>query len=371
MRVTSISLRLVKLPLVKPFSNRWERFESWTKLIVQVTNEDGLSGWGECTAMETPYYNSETIDTAWLLIEKFLSPRLLGKELAAPTDVATSFSDICGNEEARGALEVACWDLFARSRNVPLFQLIGGQAREVESGATIGVEDDAAKLLAAVQVAVDAGYSRIKLKVKPGWDLEPLSVIRRAHAKLKIVADANGSYSPADLDKLLALDRFELLFLEQPFGIHHWPSFARLQARMGTPLCLDESIKCVADVEQLLELKAARAVNIKLGRVGGMAESLRIYRRCRDEGLGIFIGAKYESGIGRWTNIALATLPNVAFPSDVAASDRYFRTDTVIDPVRLVAPGRVAPLSGAGFGSNVDFAEMDKQTTCLKRLELQ
>ncbi|HBK95928.1 MAG TPA: o-succinylbenzoate synthase [Microcoleaceae bacterium UBA10368] len=360
--IDTIVLRFVKMPLHRPFSNRWERFEEWTKLIVEVQSE-GRSGYGECTAMETPYYNYETIETCWLVIQRYLAPILLDRTIDDPKQVADFFSHIRGHYEARAALECACWDLYGRIQGVPLYQLIGGELRPVKSGATIGVHQSKEELIGEIQQALEAGYHRFKIKIKGGWDVEPLETIRAVFPDIALLADANGAYSPSDISYLASFDRFNLMCLEQPFPPRTLYETAKLQAQMTTPIGLDEAVVSLEDVRQIIELKVARIVNLKIGRVGGISEALRIHDACKEAGIPIFIGAKYEMGIGRWTNIALATLDNVTYPSDVSASNRYFRQEIVNDAVELVAPGMVQPLEKPGFGSTICWENLNQYMT--------
>jgi hypothetical protein len=235
---------------------------------------------------------------------------------------------------------------------VALAVRIGGAIRPVKASATIGVTGSVADLLAAARRAEDGGYHRIKVKIKPGWDVEPLSALRTELPHMPVLADANGAYGPEDLDHLAGFDRFGLMLLEQPMAAHNWKAYAALQSRLDTTVCLDESIHTMEDVDDLLERRAARAVNIKVGRVGGLIRARAIHDRLAAEGIGCFTGAKFETGIGRWTNIALATLPGMTYPSDVAESARYFAPDITTLPVELTGRGLVAPLDAPGLGGH-------------------
>jgi O-succinylbenzoate synthase len=359
MKIDRIILRFVRIPLRFEFQNRWQRIREWTKLIVELQS-DGAFGYGECTAMETPYYSYETIDTSSWVINKWLADLLLNCEFEHPREVIEVFSLISGHHEAKATLECAAWDLYARAHAVPLYELIGGTRRPVRSGATVGVKKDIEAALKVVGAAVAAGYERIKLKIKPGWDKELLSAVRAAFPQVIILADANGAYSGQDIDKLVSLDQFGPLIIEQPFPAAAWIESAALQSRISAPVCLDESISCMEDVELMLHMKAARMVNLKVGRVGGISESIRIHDRCADAGVPVFIGSKIETGIGRWMNIAVCTLDNVLYPSDVGASERYFVEEIVRDPITLVGPGLVQPLAGPGAGTEINPATMLK-----------
>ncbi|MAM72372.1 o-succinylbenzoate synthase [uncultured Tistrella sp.] len=367
MRIDEIVLRFVTPKMVAPFANRWQRMERWTKLIVEIRS-DGLSGWGECTAMESPFYHYETIETAWHIIERHLAPMLVGHEIEGPEDMLDRFRDVAGHVETVAALEVALHDLLARGDGVPLAVRIGGDVRPVKASATIGVTGSVADLLAAARRAEDGGYHRIKVKIKPGWDVEPLSALRTELPHMPVLADANGAYGPEDLDHLAGFDRFGLMLLEQPMAAHNWKAYAALQSRLDTTVCLDESIHTMEDVDDLLERRAARAVNIKVGRVGGLIRARAIHDRLAAEGIGCFTGAKFETGIGRWTNIALATLPGMTYPSDVAESARYFAPDITTLPVALTGRGLVAPLDAPGLGTEPDPVQLARVTTRILRI---
>jgi O-succinylbenzoate synthase len=361
MIVERIVLRFVRIPLRFEFQNRWQRINEWTKLIIELQSS-GVVGYGECMAMETPYYSYETIETAWLVITKYMAELLIGREFGHPHEVADTLSTISGHHEAKGALECAFWDLYARSRSVPLYELIGGCRRHVRSGATVGIQKDINSVLDAVTHATEAGYQRIKIKLKPGWDQEVITAIRTEFPDLTILGDANGAYGADDLDLLASFDRYAPIILEQPFPAPAWILSAALQARISSPVCLDESIERLEDVEQTSRLNAGRMINLKVGRVGGLTEAIRIHNRCAELNLPVFIGSKTETGIGRWLNIALGTLPNVLYPSDVAASERYFVEEIVRDPITLVGPGAVEPLPCSGFGTEVDATRLLKYT---------
>ena len=362
MKVDRIILRFVRVPLRFTFQNRWQKIREWTKLIAEVQTADGAYGYGESTAMETPYYSYETIETNHWAIKKWLAEPLLNCEFEHPREIDEAFSLISGHHEGKATLECAVWDLYARVHSIPLYELIGGERRPVKSGATCGVKKDIEAALKAIGDAVEAGYERIKLKIKPGWDKELLAEVRKAFPKVIILADANGGYAENDMEKLVTLDKFEPIIIEQPFPAGAWLPLAKLRARVSAPVCLDESVTDMDDVELMLQLKAAGMVNLKVGRVGGIANAIRIHDRCKEAGIPVFIGSKIESGVGRWMNIAVCTLPNVLYPSDVGASERYFIEQIVRDPITLVGPGLVQPLPGPGIGTELDPAVMLKYT---------
>jgi O-succinylbenzoate synthase len=353
--VQRIVLRMVTAELARPFENRWQRFRTWTKVVVEV-DAGGVSGFGECTAMETPYYNYETVETAWHILDRYLAPSVLRLVDATPAAAAEAWHDVNGHEEAKGALEVALWDLGARIAGRPLCVELGGAVRPVQVGATAGIESSIDALLDRVGELAAAGYRRVRVKIRPGWDLEPLRAVRSAFPDLALAADANAAYGEDDVDRLTALDDVALLAVEQPFPRHLLEATAELQRRLATAVCLDESVKSVFDARRAARLRACRLVNIKVGRVGGLGEAVRIHDFCRDEGLPTFVGAKWEQGIGRWTNLALATLPNMTLPSDTGPSSAYYVDDGVEPKVRFTEPGVVTPLDVPGTGAKPNGA---------------
>ncbi|CRK57283.1 O-succinylbenzoate synthase [Alloactinosynnema sp. L-07] len=350
MRVDQVRMRMVRARLTRPFENRWQRFETWTKLVVQV-DSDGLSGLGECTAMETPFYNYETVETAWHILERYLAPIVLAAPDTDPLTAASAWRHINGHEEAKAALECALWDLRARAAGLPLCQELGGRRVSVPVAATVGIEPSIDELLAAVGAARDAGFRRVRIKIRPGWDVVPVREVRAAFPELPLIADANAAYGSGDLDHVSTLDKFGPLAIEQPFGSTDLETTADLQRRLATSVCLDESVKGLADVERAHRMRACRVVNIKVGRVGGLAEAVRVHDFCLDNGIATFVGAKYEIGVGRLTNLALATLPNMTLPSDVGPSSRYYVDDGVDHGVTLARPGWVEPSAAPGIGA--------------------
>ncbi|MEA2664936.1 MAG: o-succinylbenzoate synthase [Candidatus Eremiobacteraeota bacterium] len=355
MRIERIVLTIRRAALTRPFENRWQRFESWDKFLVEVV-ADGVSGFGECSAMPTPYYNYETVETAWWVTRSYLAPLLLGRE-TGPRDAAARWAHIHGYEEAKAALECALWDCEARLAGRPLYELLGGGAGPVRAGATIGIHPTPEGVAEAVGRAVREGFHRVRVKIRPGWDVAPLTAVRAAYPDVPLLADANAGYDEADADLLAGLDRFGLLGLEQPFAPERREATRKLQARMETAISLDEGIKTVHDAECALAQRACRIVNVKLGRVGGIANALRILALCREAGVDVFVGAKYDLGIGRWTNIAFASLPGITLPSDVGPSARYFANDPSFPAVNFSEPGSVVPLAAPGIGARLGPGE--------------
>lgn len=322
---------------------------------------DGI-GYGECTAAEQPLYNAETTETAWHVLSEFAIPRLLGVELGRASDAARLLQPIRGNEMAKAALETALWELEARRSGVPLWRHLGGTRTEIACGVSIGIQDSIADLLDLVRREVSAGYRRVKIKIKPGWEVEPLRAIRAEFPDILLMADANSAFTLEDVPLLRRLDAFDLMMIEQPLAYHDIVDHARLQKELRTPICLDESIHNVEDARKAVELGSCRIVNVKLGRVGGYTEALHVNDYCQRSGIPVWCGGMLESGVGRAHNIALSTLPGFTLPGDVSASKRYYAEDTIRPPVEVTSEGTIRVTHGPGIGYEPDFGRIERAT---------
>ncbi|HTP90065.1 MAG TPA: o-succinylbenzoate synthase [Bryobacteraceae bacterium] len=346
--IDRIVLREIRMPLVRPFETSFGRTSERRIVLVEVRSE-GLSGWGEVTCSEEPFYNEEWTDSAWLILRDF-----------ATTGRA---SGIRGHRMARGGLEAAMCDLEARRNGVPLWQQIGGGARrEIPCGVSIGIQESVDELLRRIETEVTAGYQRVKIKIKPGWDVNVVNEVRKRFPRTPLMADANSAYTLADADHLRRLDDFYLMMIEQPLAHDDIIDHAELQAKLATPICLDESIRTVHHAEQAIRLRACHIINIKLGRVGGFCEARRIHDVARAANIPVWCGGMLESGIGRAHNIALSTLPGFVLPGDVSASQRYWARDIVIPPVEISAQGAIAIRDEPGFGYEIDREYLDSIT---------
>ncbi|HEY8551248.1 MAG TPA: o-succinylbenzoate synthase [Vicinamibacterales bacterium] len=349
MRIDLVELRLLRLPLARHFETSFGRSTDRTFVLVTV-HADGIAGWGECVAEAHPYYSSETADGAYRVLAQYLVPLLLGVDLADPREVGPRLRRVRGHRMAKGALEMAIWDLYARSRNEPLSQVLGGTHRRIASGVSIGIQDTVEELLERIAMERAAGYQRVKIKIKPGWDVEVVERVRARYADLPLMVDANAAYTPADTDRLRALDAFDLLMIEQPLAEDDLVDHAALQRQLKTPICLDESIESREALEAALALGACRIVNVKPGRLGGFAESLAVHDRCGAAGIPVWHGGMLESGIGRAHNIHLASLPNFTLPGDIGASSRYYQPDLIDPPIEVASDGTIAVPDGPGIG---------------------
>ena len=362
MKIERITLRQLKMPLVHFFETSFSRTYSRDIVIVEVESE-GISGWGEITAGENPFYNEEWTQSAWMIARDYVAPRLVGKTLAAATDVDPLTRHIRGHNMARGGVEAAVWDLQARRNNNPLWKEIGGGAREeIPCGVSIGIQDTVEQLLGKIELELNAGYQRIKMKIKPGWDVDVIRQVRERFPNIRLMADANSAYTLADVARLKALDQFYLMMIEQPLSHDDIIDHAQLQPKLDTPICLDECIRSAHHAEQALRLGAGRIINIKLGRVGGFSEAIKLHNVCQTAKIPVWCGGMLEAGIGRAHNIALATLPNFTLPGDVSASKRYWSRDIIAPEVEITPNGTIAKSDEPGFGYAIDHDFMNHVT---------
>ena len=355
MRVVSVELLRVTLPLVHAFRTSSHGKSSLEHILVKLTDADGHESWGEIASPAAPYYSGETTDTCWLMAEHYLAPMLLALDWEHPREVSAAFAKVRGNGFAKAGLDAAVWTLFARSQGIPLSAALGGTRAEVESGVSLGIEDSIDALLEQVSLQTDHGYHRVKLKIAPGWDVEPVREVREAFPEIDLQVDANGAYRPdlEHLRALVALDDLGLQMIEQPFAPRALIAHATLQQRIETPICLDESIDTVDDLETALRLDAGRIVNIKVSRMGGLTAAIAAHDLALEVGIPAWCGGMHEFGIGRAVNVAIASLPGFTLTSDVSGSDKYYARDVTTTPI-VAVNGMVRVPTGAGLGFEVD-----------------
>jgi O-succinylbenzoate synthase len=299
-------------------------------------------GWGEAVAEANPYYSSETTETVWHIIEGFIAPLVIGKTFEHPREVFPALRRVRGHNMAKAGVEMAIWDLYARSQGEPLSKVLGGTRERIASGVSIGIQDSFDQLMDKIAKELAAGYQRIKIKIKPGWDIEAVERVRAKFGNIPLQVDANAAYSLDDSALLARLDPFDLLLIEQPLDYDDVMDHAVLQARIKTPVCLDESIHTVRIARDAIEAKACKIINIKPGRVGGHQASIELHDLCAKHGIAVWHGGMLESGIGRAHNIHLASLPNFSLPGDIAASKRYFQPDLIDPPIDIAPDGTIA-----------------------------
>jgi O-succinylbenzoate synthase len=349
MKIEALTLRELHMPLKHFFETSFGRTTSRRVLLVTAHCE-GVEGWAECVAGEGPFFSYEWIETAWATIRDFLAPALVGKDVGQATEAATLMSKVRGHNMAKAALENALWDAEAQQKQQPLWKLLGGTRTEIACGVSIGIQDSHDELMKKIETELAAGYQRIKVKVKPGWDLDVLAKIRRQWPDILLSCDANSAYRPRDLEQLRKFDDFNLLMIEQPLWDDDIFQHAKLQRELKTSICLDESIRQRRDAEEAISLGACRIINIKVGRVGGLTEAIAVHDLCQRHNIPVWCGGMLETGIGRAHNVALSTLPNFRLPGDVSASKRYWEEDIVEPEITVTAQGTIPISEKAGTG---------------------
>ena len=368
MQIERIEVRKIHLDYVAPFETSGWRELGREPVIVRI-EADGIVAWGEAPVGTHPFYSEESTDTVMLIMRDYLAPMLMEIDLTSPWDVTPALAKVRGNRMAKAGLEFTMWDWFAKRDGVSLAQALGGTRDRVDVGVSVGVQKDIPTLLDVVGAYLDDGYKRIKLKIKPGWDIEPTRAVREAWPELKLQVDANSIYRLEDGPHLAELDPFNLLLIEQPLGHDDIFDHAKLKPMLKSPLCLDESIVSPDHARWAIEMNACDIINIKPGRIGGLADSKRIHDMAQAAGLAVWHGGMLETGIGRTFNVALASLPNFTLPGDISANDRYYARDIVTNPFTLNTEDSTLTVPTAvGCGAEVDEAFLEEVT--LEKWEL-
>jgi O-succinylbenzoate synthase len=349
-----IELIEINMPLVHFFETSFGRTYERRIVLVRVEDTDGADGWGEVTCGETPGYSSEWTDSAWVTIEKILSPMVVGRQFEAAADVWNAFAKVRGHNMSIASIETACWDLEAKKLGVPLWRRLGGTREQIECGVSIGIQDSVEQLFDKIQTELDAGYRRIKIKIGPGWDFDVVRRVRERFGDIRLMCDANSAYTLGDIELFKRMDQFGLMMFEQPLAHDDMLDHSKLQREISTPICLDESIKSPDDARKAIEIDAGRIINVKLGRVGGHAQARQVENVCREAGTPVWCGGMLESGIGRAHNIAMSTLAGFSLPGDVSASKRYWHEDIIDPPVQVTPQGTIVPPERPGIGFEVD-----------------
>ncbi len=362
MRIDRVELRQIQLPYVAPFeTSGWRELGSFA-VIVRVDAE-GVTGWGESPVGGAPFYNEENHNTVWTIAQDFLAPMLLDADIEQPDDVARVLQRVRGNRMAKFGLESAVWDLFGRMQGRSLASMLGGVRDRVDVGVSVGIQKDIDTLLKVVGAYLDNGYQRIKLKIKPGWDIEPTRAVRATWPHIKLQVDANSIYHLSDAEHLARLDEFGLLLIEQPLEHDDIFDHAKLRPMLRTPLCLDESIISPDHARWAIEMEACAIINIKPSRIGGLGDARRVHDLAQAAGVAVWHGGMLETGIGRAACVAMASLPNFTLPGDISANDRYFKRDIVKNPFTLNQDSTLTVPTAPGAGAIVDEAYLDEVTT--------
>jgi o-succinylbenzoate synthase len=360
--ISSIELREIRLPLIHFFETSFGRTTERRIILIRVADRDGAEGWGECTAGEGPFYSEEWTETAWNTLSEFLARMVVGREVPNAAEVCGLMKAVRGHRMAKAAIETACWDLEARRSGAPLWKHLGGVHEEIPCGVSIGIQNSPEELIDEIDKELSAGYQRIKIKIKPGWDLNIVRRVRERFSEIRLMGDANSAYSLQDAPLFKALDEFNLMMIEQPLAYDDIFDHAELQKQINTPVCLDESVKTVEDARHAIDLGACRVINVKLGRVGGHAQAKRVEAIARQRNIPVWCGGMLESGIGRAHNIAMATLAGFTLPGDVSASARYWDEDIINPPVTVSGHGTITAPDAPGIGFEVTRSRVDQLT---------
>lgn len=353
MRIVAASLHLVRLDLVHEFQTSSHRKGHLDHVLVRLESDEGVVGWGEIASPADPYYNAENVDTCWLVASRYLLPALLGATWDHPSQVSALWRRVRGHEFAKAGVDMAAWVTWSLAQGQSLGAALGGTRREVVAGVSLGIEPTIEALLEQVALHVEQGYPRVKLKIAPGWDVDPVRAVRSAYPDLDLHVDANGVYPGDERAVFDELDEYGLTMIEQPYAPRDLLAHAHLQAHLTTPICLDESVETLADLRLALHLRAGRVLNIKVSRMGGLTAALAAHDLAVEHGLPVWCGGMHEFGVGRAANVALSSLPGFLLPSDVSGSDKYYRRDVVVPPV-IAVRGRVSVPTGPGLGLTVD-----------------
>ncbi|MBM7587173.1 O-succinylbenzoate synthase [Bacillus pakistanensis] len=349
MEIKSIILRHIKMDLLTPFTTSVGTEVDKDIILVEAKSKSGLSGWAESVAITQPIYNEETVKTNWHMMSDHLIPLLFQESVKHPDEVSERFRSIRGNFNAKAAIEGAVWDLYAKEQNIPLAEALGGVKDKIEVGVSVGIQYSQAAILKQIEGYLEEGYKRIKVKIKPGWDVEILRAVRKEFPDIQLMADANCAYTLKDIEYLKQLDDFGLTMIEQPLDHDDIVDHAKLQAQLNTPICLDESIHTYEDARKAIELGSCRIINLKIGRVGGLTESKKIHNLCVEHDIPMWCGGMLEAGIGRAHNIAITTLSNFTLPGDTAPSSHYWAQD-IIDPEVVMENGYIYVPESSGIG---------------------
>ena len=360
MNIERVELQRLHMPMRFRFETSFGSTKMKDFILVSVYG-DGEVGYGESVAMPDPFYNEETTDTVWYILEQFLIPRLLSAQPQTPEELGRLFAPIRRNNMAKSALEGAFWDLYCKQQGISLAKALGGNKSTIDVGISIGIEPTVEQVLEKVGKALDEGYKKIKVKIKPGFDVKVIEGIRKSFGDdVPLMADANSAYTLEQIDVLKELDQYGLIMVEQPLAHDDIVDHAKLQAAMSTPICLDESIHTVEDARKAIELGSCKIINIKIGRVGGLAEAKRMHDLCQAHGIPVWCGGMLEAGVGRAHNVAITSLPNFVIPGDTAASSRYWEEDIIEPSIELIAPGQLAVPDDPGIGYALNHKAVGK-----------
>ncbi len=370
MKLDSLTLHHLRMPLVAPFETSFGRTTDRECILITIQS-DGLTGYGECVADRDPGYSYETTGTAWHIIKDFIAPLLLGQHVDGADDFQRLVGRIRGHHLAKAGVEMALWDLRGKVEARSLREILGGVRSRVQVGVSVGLQPSPEALVRTVAKYLQAGYGRIKIKIKPGRDVSDTAAVRKAFPVIKLQVDANSAYTLATWETLKPLDLLDLLLIEQPLNEDDIWDHRKLQKELHTPICLDESILTPRHARYALEMEACKIINIKAGRVGGLSQAVAIHDLCRQRGVPVWCGGMLETGVGRASNLALASLPGFVLPGDISASDRYYVEDITLERFLLNSDSTIDVPSGPGLGVTIDTAALEKYSLAKLRLEVE
>lgn len=372
MQIERITMREVHLPLVEPFTISSGTQTVRRVTILQLEDDEGVTGWSECVSGEQPNYSPETQDISWMVIRNWIAPQMLGRRFKHPGEIIPWLDrEIRGHRMSKAAVEMGAWELQARRQERSLAQLLGGTRKRLATGVSLGIQPSPEKLVEKVREALQEGFHKVKIKVKPGYDVQYIQAVRRELGdETPLMVDANSAYTMRDLDVLRQLDELNLMMIEQPLAWDDVVQHADLQAQLRTPVCLDESITCLDRARDMVRLDSGRIVNIKPGRVGGFAESLAIHDFCCEKGIPVWCGGMLESGVGRAHNVALASLDHFIIPGDLSPSRRYWQQDLVEPAWEMDEKGMMqVPFDQIGMGRQVQLDRLESMAVRSEMLE--
>jgi len=361
MKIEKINLYHLRMPLRTPFETSFGREYNRDCLLFEVFSE-GLIGYGECVADRDPGYGYETVGTAWHILTEFIFPVVIGKDFRQIDQLREAMSFVRGHQMAKAGLEMALWDLTGKAKNKSLSELLGGVRNKVEVGVSVGLQETPDMLVDVVNNYLSDGYRRIKIKIKPGRDVEDARAVRASFPNLRLQVDANSAYRMENAEALLPLDELDLLLIEQPLSEDDLWDHSKLQRRFQTPICLDESILSTRHARQALEMRSCRIINIKAGRVGGLSEALAIHNLCYEQSVPVWCGGMLETGVGRASNLALAALPGFILPGDISASDRYYLEDITEERFMLNPDSTIDVPGMPGLGIHINRSALERST---------
>ena len=361
MKIAQITLRHVRMTLRSPFETSFGRIQTRDCLLLEAA-ADGLTGYGECVADRDPGYSYETVHTAWHILRDFILPAILNQDIEDPYDLQRRMNFVRGHPMAKAGLEMALWDLIGKRDGRSLQEMFGGRRAQVDVGVSVGIQDSPAALVGVVEGYLARGYRRVKIKIKPGRDVADTQAVRKAFPDLRLQVDANSAYRLDTASVLHPIDDLSLLLIEQPLDEDDLWDHSQLQKSFKTPICLDESILSARHARQALEMGACRVINIKAGRVGGLSEAIAIHDLCLSRGIPVWCGGMLETGVGRASNLALASLPGFALPGDISATERYYFEDITQQSFTLNPDSTISVPTGPGLGVSLDLAALERAT---------